>query len=38
METTVVIHEMPVLNIVLPEQDADEPEGIFDLTFDTSFE
>lgn len=38
METTVVIHaEEPVLNVILPEVESDAV-GIFDETFDETFE
>lgn len=36
METVVVIHEEPVLNVILPE--VEEDLGIFDETFDETFE
>ena len=37
METVVVIHEEPIINVILPEVEGEDL-GIFDETFDTTFE
>lgn len=37
METVVVIHEEPIINVILPPVES-EDDGIFDDTFDETFE
>lgn len=36
--TTVVIHEIQPVNVIVPAVESEEEEGIFDLTFDSTFE
>ena len=36
METVVVIHEEPIINVILPPVESED--GIFDDTFDPTFE
>ena len=38
METVVVIHEEPIINVILLPIESEEDLGIFDETFDTTFE